>query len=103
MPIFGLQGTVTLGPIPPVCRVGVPCSRSVAASVTVQGAGGRPVLRFTSRADGHVRVDLAPGTFTLAPVPLQARSFYPRPIPTMVTVTNGSYVQASPGYDTGIR
>jgi hypothetical protein len=99
----GIQGTVTLGPTTPVCRVGVPCSRAVAATVTVQDAGGQQVLQFTTGADGQFQVNLAPGTYTLTPAPLQSGSFYPRPLPVKVTVTSGSYAQVNPGYDTGIR
>jgi len=71
--------------------------------VTVQDAGGQQVLQFTTGADGQFQVNLAPGTYTLTPAPLQSGSFYPRPLPVKVTVTSGSYAQVNPGYDTGIR
>jgi hypothetical protein len=102
-PGTGIEGVVTLGPTTPVCRAGTPCSRPVAATIAVRDAAGRQVLQFTSGADGRFRVDLAPGTYTLAPLPLRAGSPFPRPVPATVTVTAGSYAHAEVTYDTGIR
>lgn len=99
----GIEGVVTLGPTTPVCRVGVPCSRPISATLTVEDAAGRVVLPVTSGPDGHFRADLPPGTYTLMPSPLQSGALYPRAVPVTVDVSPGAYTHADVMYDTGIR
>ena len=59
-----LKGTVTIGPLTPVCRVGTPCD----------GPAPRVVLTFTSRmrtfhattaANGTYSVKIEPGTYAV--------------------------------------
>jgi hypothetical protein len=99
----GVEGVVTLGPTTPVCRVGQSCSRPVMATVAVRDPAGQQVLLFVSGSDGRFHVALPPGTYTLAPLPLQPGSLYPRAVPVTIVVTAGGYTQADVTYDTGIR
>jgi hypothetical protein len=60
-----LYGTVTLGPLTPVCRVGTPCDGPArGATLDFVGAGGRTVAARTDSA-GRFRVRLAAGTWVV--------------------------------------
>jgi hypothetical protein len=99
----GIEGVVTLGPNAPTCLPGTPCSRPLAASVTVQDAAGRTVAQFMSGTDGMFRIDLSPGMYTLIPQRLNPNTNYPLPIPTTVTVPTSGYAQVEVRYDSLIR
>jgi hypothetical protein len=101
--ITGIEGLVTLGPTTPVCRVGVPCSRPISAPIAITDAAGRAIITVISGADGHFRMDLPPGVYTLTPLPLQSGSVYPHPVPTTAAVTAGVYTSVAVTYDTGLR
>lgn len=99
--VTGLEGTVTRGPITPVCIVGVPCDAPFAAGFTVrEGPIPVAVAHFTSDSAGHYRVLLVPGSYTVVPdsgapvFPGQARA---------VTVGAVGMTQADLAFDTGIR
>ena len=99
----GIQGTVQVGPTCPVERIDSPCPpRPLATTVVVRNSQGNEVKRFHSAADGHFKVELAPGTYTLVGLPVGA-SFLPRPIPTTATVAEGTYTTVTVEYDSGIR
>jgi hypothetical protein len=59
-----LHGTVTHGPLTPVCRVGIPCS-GPAKHTTLYFTGTRK--RWITRTDdrGRYRIVLAPGTYAV--------------------------------------
>jgi hypothetical protein len=59
-----LKGIVTIGPVTPVCRVGVPCDRPAAHVVLTFNSGGRAV-RTTTSASGTYVVKLVPGSYTV--------------------------------------
>jgi hypothetical protein len=102
-PGTGIQGTVEVGPTCPVERINSPCPpHPMAATVLVRDGKGAEVTRFHSGADGRFKVDLAPGTYSLVGLAVGS-SFLPRPIPTSVTVTSGSYTVVNIEYDSGIR
>lgn len=99
----GVQGVVQSGPTCPVERISSPCPpRPLAATVVVRDAAGHEVARTTSGADGHFKVNVAPGTYTVVGLSINS-SMLPRPIPTTVTVTAGSYASVNVEYDSGIR
>jgi hypothetical protein len=99
----GIQGVVESGPTCPVERINSPCPpRPLAATIVVRDAAGHEVARTHSGADGLFRVDVAPGTYTIVGLNIGS-SMLPRPIPTMATVTSGSYVTVNVEYDSGIR
>jgi hypothetical protein len=59
-----LYGTVTIGPVTPVCRAGVPCDRPAAGVTLTFTRRGQAVTARTSAA-GAYRVRLAPGIYTV--------------------------------------
>ena len=102
-PGSGIQGTVQAGPTCPVERINSPCPpRPLAATVVVRDGSGSEVSRFHSGADGHFKVELAPGSYTVVGLNV-GTGFLPRPIPTSVTVTPGNYTTINVEYDSGIR
>jgi hypothetical protein len=102
-PGTGIQGVVQSGPTCPVERINSPCPpRPLAATVVVRDAAGHEVARTRSGADGHFRVDVAAGTYTVVGLNINS-SMLPRPISTTVTVTAGSYATVNVEYDSGIR
>jgi hypothetical protein len=99
----GIQGVVQAGPTCPVERINSPCPpHPLAATIVVRDAAGHEVARGHSGADGHFKVDVAPGTYTVVGLNIGS-SMLPRPIPMTVTVTSGSYTSISVEYDSGIR
>ena len=102
-PGTGIQGVVQVGPTCPVERIDSPCPpHPLAATIVVRDASGAEVTRFHSGADGRFRVDLRPGTYTLVGLSIGS-GMLPRPIPTSVTVTSGTYTSVNVEYDSGIR
>jgi hypothetical protein len=102
-PGTGIQGIVQVGPTCPVERINSPCPpHPIATTVVVRDAAGNEVTRFNSGADGHFKLDLAPGSYSLVGLNIGS-SMLPRPIPTSVTVTSGSYTSINIEYDSGIR
>jgi len=59
-----LKGTVTIGPLAPVCRVGTPCDGPAPQVVLTFTAGTRTV-HATTGAGGVYTVKLAPGTYSV--------------------------------------
>ena len=99
----GFRGVVQVGPACPVERIDSPCPpHPLAATVVVRNGSGVEVLRFHSGPDGRFTVDIAPGTYSVVGLNIGA-SMLPRPIPTTVTVTQGSYATLNVQYDSGIR
>jgi hypothetical protein len=99
----GIQGGVQSGPTCPVERINSPCPpHPLAATIVVRDTAGHEVARTHSGADGHFKVDVAPGTYTVVGLNIGS-SMLPRPIPTTATVTSGSYVTVNVQYDSGIR
>mgnify|MGYP001377415238 CR=1 FL=1 len=99
----GIQGVVQSGPTCPVERINSPCPpHPLAATVVVRDAAGHEVARTYSGADGHFKVDVAPGTYMVVGLDIGS-SMLPRPIPTTVTVPPGGYATVNVEYDSGIR
>jgi hypothetical protein len=102
-PGTGIQGVVQIGPTCPVERINSPCPpHPLAATVVVRNSSGAEVTRVHSGADGRFKVDVAPGTYTVVGLNIGSGGM-PRPIPTSVTVTAGSYAVLNVEYDSGIR
>jgi hypothetical protein len=59
-----LKGTVTIGPLTPVCRVGTPCD-GPAQHVVLTFASSTRTIRATTGSTGTYAVRLAPGTYTV--------------------------------------
>jgi hypothetical protein len=97
----GLEGTVTRGPVMPVCLVGVPCDVPFSGGFTVrQGPMPVAVAHFVSDSTGRYRVPLVPGSYTVVPdseTPLVVGQ------PLEVTVGPVGITHADLAFDTGIR
>jgi hypothetical protein len=96
----GLEGTVTRGPITPVCVVGVPCDAPFFAGFEVL-AQQRLVARFVSDSAGHYEVLLAPGAYAV--VPDSGAPIFPQGQARQVTVGPVGMTHVDLQFDTGIR
>jgi hypothetical protein len=97
----GIRGSVKLAPACPVERVEVtPCVSPYSAELVIVDRGGREITRVRSGPDGSFQVDLAPGDYTVFPVPGD-----PFPVATSrdVTVVPGAFAEVEINYDSGIR
>ena len=98
-----LWGSVTIGPLTPVCRVGTPCDGPAKhATLTfshmhtyANGVQSKQVVLKTD-AGGHYRVTLKTGTWTVR------ASVGMRMTPTTVVVRAGTH-RTNFSIDTGIR
>ena len=90
-----LFGTVTIGPVTPVCQVGVPCDKPAAnVSLTFTRRGRSQSVKTT--ASGGYRIELAPGIYAVrANAGMSMR-------PQNITV-RGPRTHLSFSIDTGIR
>lgn len=99
----GVQGIAVVGPSCPVERINSPCPpRPIAATIVVRNHQGAEVTRVESGSDGRFRVDLLPGSYTLIGI-TPGNGMLPRPIPTTVTVSQGTYASVTVEFDSGIR
>jgi hypothetical protein len=103
LPTTGVAGTVYASPTCPVEQPGQsPCIRSVAGAVIVAlDSGGKEVARATSDAAGAYFLPLAPGTYTISPMPVEG--LMGTAAEQSVTVTAGAPLRLEINYDTGIR
>ena len=97
----GLTGTVLRGPVTPVCQVNVPCDAPFAASFEVR-RNGRQVATFSSDAQGHFQVRLAPGQYLIVPAP-DAPVMNPSAQSKTVDVGFEGLTAVELLFDTGIR
>lgn len=97
----GVEGTVTIGPTCPVQRIDSPCpDRPYEATIIVLDGARRQVAEVRSAADGHFRVLLAPGAYTLSP---QSQGAFPRAAEQAMTVLEGQITTVRIAFDSGIR
>ena len=93
----GIYGTVTRGPVTPVCSDAVPCDSPAAGVRIVFVRNGRAVAGATTGADGSYRIRLAPGRYRL-----RVRG-YRRWTPVRVLVRRAVMRRVDVSIDTGIR
>lgn len=99
----GVQGFVTIGPTCPVERINSPCPpRPIAATVIASDPSGKEISRTQSGSDGHFKLALNPGSYTLSGQ-RPANQALPRPIPQTVIVSSGGYTVVTLQFDSGIR
>jgi len=97
----GIEGQTLIGPTCPVERLDSPCpDKPYQATLVVLNQSGTEVKRFDTNADGLFRVELPPGTYTLAP---QSPGRLPRAGQQAVQVTSGQFMSITITYDSGIR
>lgn len=94
-----LHGTVTRGPITPVCQVGVPCD-GPAAHVTLFFTRAGKRTSTSTDAQGHYRLTLRAGLYT---VRTSQKVFERTPKPDTVRVVAGHDRRVNFFIDTGIR
>ena len=90
-----LWGSVSIGPLTPVCRVGTPCDGPAKRATLTFSHGTRS---FTAKTDdaGRYRVTLGIGTWAVR------ASVGMRVSPATITVRTGTH-RANLSIDTGIR
>jgi hypothetical protein len=93
----GLRGTVTRGPIAPVCIAGQPCSAPAPGVTLTFTRAGRPAVRVRTGSGGAYRIVLAPGAYSVT------ASAGRRIDPHAVRVTSGTFRRVDLAIDTGIR
>ena len=96
----GLYGTVTKGPIQPVCRPDVPCSGPAAGVTLTFHRSTGAVARVRTTALGRYRIRLAPGVYT---VRTNAKPFGVIPFPRRAWVAEARFRRVDFEIDTGIR
>ena len=90
-----LWGSVSIGPITPVCRVGTPCSGPAKRATLTFSRLGRVVTTKTDSA-GRYRLTLAVGTWSVR------ANVGMRMTPTTVVVRAGTH-RENLAVDTGLR
>lgn len=100
----GIIGTVMIGPISPVEKVGEINVKPYQNAVIfiMDAAGKQKIAETTSDQEGRFRVNLAPATYQLLPQTPKNRSL-PIGIPKMVVVEAGKFTEITVSYDSGIR
>jgi len=99
----GIAGSVSLGPLCPVERPGMTCSKPIAATLLVMREDGTRAAEVRSADDGTFRVCLPPGNYDIAPQPLKKDARLPRGMPERVVVDPHEVSRVLVSYDTGIR
>lgn len=96
-----IVGHVTLGPIMPVCREGVPCDGVYKdANIEVRTKSGTVAARAKTDANGDFRVDVPAGTYTVG---VAVEAMLPRCSEAEAVVSKGQTVQVAIDCDSGIR
>ena len=97
----GLRGTVTRGPISPVCAAEQPCSEPAGNVTLVFSLGGHVAGRTITDTAGRYRIRLAPARYQVS------RTAQPRLRrglePDHARVFPGRFTRADFSIDTGIR
>jgi hypothetical protein len=106
-PVGYLEGQVSIGPLQPVERVGVPPPTPSPAVCTARGLAvyeintGAEAARFPPGPDCHYQVALPPGTYR---VELDRRGIdFSKDLPRVVQITPGQSTRLDLSIDTGIR
>jgi hypothetical protein len=97
----GIEGQVLIGPVCPVVIQGQECpDQPHQASLTILKFNGRVVKRFETNPQGHFRIPLAPGEYTLRP---ESPNGMPYAGEQNFTVLPGQFTQIIVNFDSGIR
>jgi hypothetical protein len=97
--LSGLQGTVTKGPITPVCREGVPCDAPVQVTLVFRRPGH--VYRTRSAPNGRYQIRLPAGYYSVST--LERIGIRRNIAPRAVHVRRGHVDKLDFTIDTGIR
>ncbi len=99
----GVAGRVTLGPLCPVERPGMVCSRPLAATLRVTRADGSFVADVRSDAQGRFALGVTEGSYTILPLQLHPNAHFPYGRSVAVKVAAHAFTWIDVYYDTGIR
>jgi hypothetical protein len=97
----GINGQVSIGPLVPVERPGTTNYRPYESVITVLDQQGKILKRFRSDSNGHFRLSLKPGTYTL--IPETTSRSYPCAARQTIRVLPREFTEVRITYDTGIR
>lgn len=96
-----IEGVVRLGPIMPVCQVGVPCDGVYkGAKVVLRTPAGQTAKRVTADDKGVFRMDAPAGSFEVA---IEVDGPLPACAPAQVVVAPHETVKVTIDCDSGIR
>lgn len=99
----GIKGTTVVDGGCPVVRDDTPCpNKLLAANIIVTNADGGTAATAKSDADGHFRVSLPQGTYTVRATNATGAP-YPASSPEQVKVTSGAFTDMTIHFDSGIR
>jgi|YelNatPaOPRAMG01_1025707.scaffolds.fasta_scaffold09865_4 hypothetical protein len=104
-----LEGTVSVGPLTPVERVGVPTPTPAPEVFTSRGLqiyasdGKTPVASLRFNPDGTYRIALPPGKYVVALLGAGMGPEFSRDLPREVEITRGKTTRLDISIDTGIR
>lgn len=99
----GLAGRVILGPLCPVERPGMVCSRPLAATLRVDRADGSFVADVRSDAQGRFALGVTQGSYAVLPLQLHPNTSLPYGRRITVKVAAHAFTWIDVYYDTGIR
>jgi carboxypeptidase family protein len=95
--LSGLAGVVSRGPVTPVCRQGMPCSKPYPHATLLFSRAG-VTKRVVTDEKGAYRISLVPGRYGVRVAQAQFGSR-----PTSAFVPRGRYAELNISVDTGIR
>jgi len=100
----GIEGRVTIGPACPAQEIGRECpSQPYETELLIRDAEtGEVIERVRSDAEGRFRLELPPGSYSVAPPPRQLVS-EPQAEPVPVTVQANEWVVVRIAFDSGAR
>ena len=97
----GIEGQVWLGPMCPVVQQGQPCpDQPYPATLTVNSPNNGTVMQFQTDGQGHFRIPLGPGQYSLH---AESPNGIPFATDQVIVVGVGQYTQVTVHYDSGIR
>ncbi|HEX2994665.1 MAG TPA: hypothetical protein VHP14_07575 [Anaerolineales bacterium] len=97
----GVTGQVLIGPTCPVVQEGQACpDGQYQATLTVKSPGGVQIAQVQTDVQGHFRIPLVPGNYTLHPESPDGIAFADD---QAFVVESGRYTQLTVNYDSGIR
>ena len=97
----GIEGQVLIGPMCPVVQQGQECPDGpYQATLTVNSPSGVQIVQVKTDAQGHFKVPLVPGSYSLHPESPDGVAFAGD---QAFVVETGRYTQLTVHYDSGIR
>jgi hypothetical protein len=99
----GIEGRVTIGPTCPVERPDSPCPDAPLVATVRVLSGSDVVATGRSASDGTFRIDVSPGTYTVAAEPTSSGGIAHGTPVDGVVVRAGTFTHVDLSIDSGIR